>query len=552
MPGVDTTRGGRRGRRLPTTLRPALAGGAALALLAGAFSLGAPASAAGRYGGTLTLVYQSDVPTLDPAGSPGYESVQAMYGIYNTLLTYAPTRTRLVPSLATSYQVTDGGKVYTFHLRHGVKFSNGDPFTARDVVFNLERQINPKSGSYAQSYYLDIAGANAYAKGQAKTVPGLDAVNATTLKITLSAPEGYFPNILAMPTSDIADPTVVQKYGAKYEDHAVGTGPYELKSWVHNQSLIEVRNTHYWGPRPYFNIIKFILGPSPETQFLMFKRGEVDAMSPVPPQDMAAITGSMKKNLIVLAGTGSIDFYFMNVTYGPFKNRLVREALNLAVNRQRLVALDAGQAKVANQYLPPGYPGYQPNLPPIPYNPAKAKALLKQAGYTAKHPLQLTLTVNNDPAVVQQAESVEANFASIGVKLTLDTESLSAYITALSHNKVKFGIIQWGIDYPDPSDIFDSLLLGAADGTGNFAWWNDAAFNKLVNEANVMSPKQDAQRYRLYDEAQAIAMKQSPWIPLIFPASTMLVSSSLHPAPVGANRFLYLGQMGLEENLIWK
>jgi ABC-type transport system substrate-binding protein len=538
------------------TLLLVAAGGAMVAAVAGCGSTTAPtgtSSSTPQYGGTFTTAYQGDVPTLDPAGSPGYESTQAMYGLYNTLVTYAPTSSALVPSLAQSWTVTDGGKVYTFHLRPHVRFSNGDPFNAQDVVFNLTRQINPKSASYAQSYYLDIAGAQAYASGKATSVSGLQALSTNTLRITLVQPEGYFLNILAMPTSDIADPSVVEQYGTAYSDHAVGTGPYKLSEWIHNQVLIEVRNPDYWGKRPYFSTIKFILGPSPQTQFLMFRRGEIDAMGPVPPADMPTIESnpSLKKDLLVLADTGSIDFYFMDVNYGPFRNVLVRRALNLAVNRQRLVALDAGQAVPANQYLPPGYPGSQPNLPPIPYDPTRAKALLSQAGYKPGQ-LTLTLTVNNDPAVVQQAESVMANLQAVGVNVHLDTMSLSAYITALSGNKVKFGIIQWGIDYPDPSDIFDSLLLGAADGTGNFAWWNDARFNQLVNEADVMSPAQDPQRYKLYDEAQAIALQQQPWIPLIFPASTELVSPSLHPAPTGANKYLYLGQLGIEENLLWK
>ncbi len=542
----------KKGPAPPQSWRRLVLGVASVAMVAAATGCGGPASTP-KYGGTFTMAYQGDVPTLDPAGSPGYESTQAMYGLYNTLVTYAPTSNQLVPSLATSWTVTNGGTVYTFHLRPHVQFSNGDPFTAQDVVFNLTRQINPKSASYAQSYYLDIAGAKTFAAGHATSVSGIQALSSTTLRITLSQPEGYFLNILAMPTSDIADPKVVQKYGAAYSDHAVGTGPYQLSQWVHNVVLVETLNPHYWGKKPYFSSVKFILGPSPQTQFLMFRRGEIDAMGPVPPSDMPSIQSNpaLKKDLMVLADTGAIDFYFMNVNYGPFKNVLVRRALNLAVNRQRLVALDAGQAVPANQYLPPGYPGSQTNLPPIPYDPTQAKALLQQAGYKSGQ-LSLTLTVNNDPAVVQQAQAVMADFQAIGVHVHLVTMSLSAYITALSSNKVKFGIIQWGIDYPDPSDIFDSLLLGAADGTGNFAWWNNSSFNRLVNQADVMSPALDQQRYKLYDQAQALALQQQPWIPLIFPASTELVSPSLHPAPVGANKYLYLGQLGVEENLLWK
>jgi peptide/nickel transport system substrate-binding protein/oligopeptide transport system substrate-binding protein len=538
--------------------RRAAAGAAALALSWAVAGCGSTAPTAvssntPQYGGTFTMAYQSDVPTLDPAGSPGYESAQVMYGIYNTLVTYAPTSETLVPSLATSWTVTDGGRVYTFYLRPHVRFSNGDPLTAQDVVFNLMRQINPKNASYAQSYYLDIQGAQAYASGKANSVSGLQVLSPTTLRIVLVQPEGYFLNILAMPTSDIADPRVVEEYGPAYSDHAVGTGPYELHQWIHNQVLIETRNPYYWGKKPYFSTIKFILGPDPQTQFLMFRRGEIDAMGPVPPSDMPTIesTPSLKRDLLVLADNGSIDFYFMDVDYGPFRSLLVRRALNLAVNRERLVALDAGQAVPANQYLPPGYPGSEPNLPPIPYNPTKARQLLREAGYKPGQ-LTLTLTVNNDPAVVQQAESVMANFQAIGVNVHLVTMSLSAYITALSENKVKFGIIQWGIDYPDPSDIFDSLLLGAADGTGNFAWFNNSRFNHLVNEADTMSPNLDQERYRLYDQAQAIAMQQAPWIPLIFPASTELVSPALRPAPVGADKYLYLGPLGIEENLLWK
>lgn len=517
---------------------------------------GAPAntgSSSPHYGGTFTMAYQSDVPTLDPVNGGGFESAQAMYGLYNTLVTYAPTSMKLVPSLASSWKVSSNGLVYTFTLRSGVRYSNGDHFKPQDVIFNLERQVNPKNASWAQAYYLDIAGAQQYANGKASSISGLKVTGPHTLQITLVQPEGYFLNILAMPTSDIADPAVVQQYGASYEDHAVGTGPYMLTQWTHNQVLIEKRNPYYWGPKPYFSELKFLLGPSPQTQFLMFERGQVDAMGPVPSSDMVPVLNSptLKKDLVTSANTGSVEFYFMKVTYGPFKKTAVRQALNLAVNRKRLVQLSAGQAIPANQYIPPGYPGYQPNLPQIPYNPTKAKQLLASAGYP--HGFTVTLTVNNDPSVIQRAQSVIANLAAIGVTVHLQTMSLSAYDTALSENKVNFGVIDWGMDYPDPQDIMASTLAGFSDGQGNLSWWNDPQFNHLLNIADSMPPSQDAQRYKLYDQAQAIALQQQPWIPLIFPTSTVLVSPKLAPAPTGANQALYLSSVQpIEINDIWQ
>lgn len=514
-------------RRSWRSLAPGAGLGVALLLLAQSLGGGAAASS----GTTFTMAYQSDVPTLSPVNGGGYESSQASAPLYDGLVTYAPTlQPKIVPDLATSWKVEDGGRVYVFTLRKGVRYSNGDAFQPADVIYNIEQQLIPGNASWAESFYEGIAGASAFAAGKAKTVSGLKVTGPNTLQITLTQPEGYFLSILAMPTSYIADPKVEQKWGKAYQDHAVGTGPYELVSWTHNSQLVEKVNPYYWGPKPKIAEIKFILGPSPTTIYDMFVKGEVDALSPVPSnlvvptQNNRALSGEFH----TVADTGSLEYYFMDVHTGPFKSVLVRQAMNLAVNRMRLVQLQAGQATPANQYLPPGYPGYQPGLPPIAYNPAKARALLKQAGYP--HGFSVTLSVNNDPGVVQRAQSVIANLAAIGVKVTLDSMSLSAYDTALSEGKIHFGVIDWGMDYPDPQDIMQSSLTGTP-GTGDMAGWNNAKFISLMNRADAMAPTQDALRYKLYDQAQAIALAQAPWIPLFYPNTTILISNALSPSP---------------------
>lgn len=486
-------------------------------------------AAAAPSAGTFVMAYQGDVPTLSPVNGGGYESAQASAPLYDGLVTYAPSLTpRIVPDLATKWKVEDHGRVYVFTLRKGVRYANGDAFTPQDVIYNIEQQLNPKNASWAESFYQGIQGGLAYSQGKAKTITGMQVTGPNTLKITLTQPEGYFLSILAMPTSYIADPRIEQKYGKAYQDHAVGTGPYALVSWVHSSLLIEKVNPYYWGPKPKIAEIKFILGPSPTTQYEMFQKGEVDALSPVPSNLVVPTMRNpvLSKEFHTVANTGSLEYYFMDVKYGPFKSQLVREALNLAVNRRRLVQLQAGQATPANQYLPPGYPGYQPNLPPIPYSPRRAEALLAKAGY--KHGLTVTLSVNNDPGVVQRAESVIQNLAAVGVTVHLQTMSLSAYDTALSEGKVKFGVIDWGMDYPDPQDIMQSSLTGNQQ-TGDMADWNAPQFVRLMNRADAMPPSQDALRFKLYDKAQAIALKEAPWIPLFYPNTTILISNRLTP-----------------------
>ena len=503
--------------------------GVAALLLAATQLVGGGAAAQAASGGVFVMAYQGDVPTLSPINGGGYESSQASAPLYDGLVTYAPSLTpKIVPDLATSWKIEDHGKVYVFTLRKGVRYANGDPFKPQDVIYNFEQQLNPSNASWAESFYQGIEGGLAYSQGKTKTLSGMKVTGPNTLQITLTQPEGYFLNILAMPTSYIADPRIEQEYGKAYQDHAMGTGPYELVSWVHDSVLIEKRNPYYWGPKPKIAEIKFILGPSPTTQYEMFQKGEIDALSPVPSNLIVPTlrNASLAKQFYTVANTGSLEYYFMDVTYGPFKSQLVREALNLAVNRRRLVQLQAGQATPANQYLPPGYPGYQPNLPQIPFNPTEARALLAKAGY--KHGLTITLSVNNDPGVVQRAESVIQNLASVGVTVKLDTMSLSAYDTALSEGKVKFGVIDWGMDYPDPQDIMQSSLTGNQE-TGDMADWNSPKFIQLMDEANAMPPSEDAQRYKLYDEAQAIALKDAPWIPLFYPNTTILISNQLQP-----------------------
>lgn len=518
------------------------------------------------YGGTLTVAYPNDFATLDPAQWNDAQSLAAMQQIYDTLVEYDVNSAKLGPGLATQWTVSSNKLTYTFYLRNA-KFSNGDPVTAQDVAFSLDRVSQPGANSpYSGFAYSDIQGfaqvqaapktSAAYQTWSSNPMPlsGIKVLGPHELSITLVHPEAYFLNDLALMVGGIQDPAVVRKFGPQdannaYEEHAVGSGPFMLQSWTHSQRLVLVRNPYYWGHKAYLAKVVFLVDVSDQTAYGMFERGQIDLIvDPTTDLYQEVLANPATKNDYHRQPWNFVAYGYLNVLKPPFNNVNVRQALNYAVNKQELIKVAlGGRGYMPNDgVLPPGMPGWVNSNTPYPYNLQKAKELLAKAGYP-NGGISFNFYVPADSQDEAIAAVLQQDWKQIGVNINIKSVSTAIYWTQSSppsgggpQSAYIAGDAAWAQDYPDPSDFLTPLLT--ASGPANDpahtlfnkdkANYNNPEVDKLVNEANLLPPSQDATRWKLYDEAQAIIEKDAPWIFEYFGVQDALIYPTVGPSNI--------------------
>lgn len=497
-------------------------------------------------GKTFTMDFASDFPTLDPAAVQDIQSGIPMQAIYDGLVTYetfGKNPTKIIGDLASTFSTTPNGLTYTFHLRKGVRFSNGDPLTAKDVKWSFDRVTSadangPSGASPYQSAFSAVVGFNRWSqKTPPKGITGLVGITTPdpyTVVIQLKTPQAYFLNELALQTADIMDPKVVNKYGAvKYQLHAVGTGPYKLLYWHQNQQMELVPNPYYNGPdKPKLSRVVFNVNVTFSTQLLLFEQGKVDMIyQPDSATYLSVVTNPTLKKDYRSNKTNAIWYLALNTTKAPFNNPLVRQAVNLAINRQPILKLVNGRGSVMTQPLPPAMPGYDNAIKGYSYNPTRAKQLLQQAGY--KKGLTITYVYTSGrPFTAEVAQNVQEQLSKVGITVRLhDIAATGSYwpYESVSSNPFNMSWSDWWQDYPDPQDFLFNLLDYQNNGSLDVGSYHNAQFDSLVQQADSLPSSQNARRMKLYDQAEQIWFKDAPWVPIYYPVIDALVQPWVGP-----------------------
>ncbi len=302
---------------------------AAAALAAAAFTLPVLAQddtldPNAKAGGSIIITYKDDVATLDPAIGYDWQNWSMIKSLFDGLMDYEPGTTNLRPGLAESYDISEDGTVFTFHLRSGVKFHNGREMTADDVKYSLDRVTNPATQSPGAGFFGSIKGYDAVASGDADSLEGVEVVDPQTVKITLTRPDATFLHVMALNFASIVPKEAVEQYGADFGKHPVGTGAFKLADWTIGQSLTFAKNEDYWREGlPYLDQITFEVGQEPIVALLRLQNGEVDVPGDgIPPAKFQEVMSDPEQAARVVEGgqlhTGYIT---MNVTEPPFDNK---------------------------------------------------------------------------------------------------------------------------------------------------------------------------------------------------------------------------------------
>ena len=486
-----------------------------------ALTLTAPSAfAAPTQGGAATITFNNDLTTLDPQVGYDWQNWSVIKSIFDGLMDYKPGTTELEPDLAESYTVSDDGLTYTFKLRDGVKFHNGRVMTSADVKYSFERAVNPATQSPGGGYFGMIGGYDDVAGGKATTLSGIATPDDKTVVFTLTRPDATFLHLMAINFGHIVPKEEVEKAGTDWGKKPVGTGAFKFVEWVPGQNIKLERNKDYFRAGvPYLDTLTYEFGQDPTVAVLRLKKGEVDIVGDgIPPAQFTEIMGDpANKELIAEGNQLHTGYVTMNVTVAPFDNIKVRQAVNMAINKDRIVRLINNRAAPASQALPPAMPGYNTANTGYAYDVEAAKKLLAEAGVGEITTELYTMNVDPNPRI---AQAIQQDLAAIGIKAEIRSLAQAEVIAAGGAGKAPMiwsGGMAWIADFPDPANFYYGILgcAGAVDGGWNWSRYCNKALDERAGKADAMA-KSDQAAARI-GEWQAVfdnVMKDAPWAPI--------------------------------------
>ena len=512
---------------------------ALLSVLAATFAASAstarhPASVP-TYGGTLHVAYSGNMITFDPA-----QAFNDDWWVMNGTLfdgLYQDDRNGIPQLDLAAAPPTIGAdrKNWTFHLRQGVRFSNGMEVTADDLRFSIMRTLDPHlkpAPSWGQSTDAIFQGAQDFIAGKAKDVPGIKALDRYTIRFALVQPVAVFPFILAETFNMVVPKAVVTNESADYfASHPVGTGPFILKSWQKGSQLTFVRNPYYFRKGlPYVNKLIIDQNVSSNLIALRVEKGEIDGSgngSELAASDLQQARADPKyAHYLVNGPLIWMSWLYLNVKAPPLDNPKMRQAIAMAVNRVKLVQLDGGNAIPAGNVYLPIYPHNDPSLdrkPVYPYDPRQAAALAKASGY---HGQPITIYYASDFGYnANLAAGVQQDLQQIGVNVTLrssTTTSLNAIDGKFTGHQISF--FSWSPDYPDGYDVYSSQFACGVNVEGGIsgAHYCDPTADDLANRSELLpiGPARNA----LLRQAQLRILRSAAYVPLVYLKNIALVN----------------------------
>ncbi|RHW41726.1 ABC transporter substrate-binding protein [Neobacillus notoginsengisoli] len=461
-----------------------------------------------------TLVYArgADSVTLDPITTTEGETFKVTENIYDTLVNFGESDTSIQPELAEEWKLSDDSLTYTFKLVKGVKFHDGTDFNAEAVKYNFERWAGGNAEKFP--YYTMFGG---YKGDAGHVIKEIKVVDEHTIQFNLTRPQATFLVNLAMTCFGIASPAALEKYGDDFRKNPVGTGAFKFVEWKENDTITLEKNADYWKKGyPKLNKVIFRVIPENTARLNALKTGEIDLMDGLNYAEVDQVTSDDKLQLIERPSM-NIGYLGMTVNRKPFDNKLVRQALNHAVDKESIIkAFYAGMAEPAVNPMPTAIKGYNEDIEPYPYDLEKAKALLKEAGYEKGFKMDLwAMPVARlyMPEGQKVAEIIQESFSKIGVDAEIKTVDWPTYLEKAAKGEFDAFMLGWTGDNGDADNFLYTLLDKDSIGGNNYTYYaNDELHDVLIQ---AQSETDEAKRSELYKKAQEIIHDDAPWIPLV-------------------------------------
>lgn len=476
---------------------------------------------------TFTLAGSSDAVGLDPADVSDGQSFYVTHQVMESLLEYKPDSTEVQPGLAVDWESSKDGLVWTFQLRPRVKFHDGTDFNAEAVKYNFDRwrlKEHPRHNGVFE-YYRAMFG------GEPGIIKDVQVLAPDTVKFVLSKPLAPFLSNLAMPAFAISSPAALKKFGVNYNSNPVGTGPYKFIKWEKDNQITLERNNNYWGEHSKVKGVLFRVIADNSERLKVLQDGQVDAAIELNPNDVEVI--EKDPNLqVILRPSMNVGYLAINNSVEPYTDVKVRQALNHAINKEVLIdAFFGSLAKPAKNPLPPAIWGYNDEVKGYGYDPAKAKALLAEAGYPAGFKTKLWVMPIARPYMIQPwkiALKIQEDLFKVGIEAQIVSYPWGDYIKKGQAGEHQLYLSGWIGDNGDPDNFLFMLLdkTNAVKGAAsNIAFFKDDKVHDLLVEAQEESVQ--SRRAILYKKAQVIISQEAPWVPLVHTTPLVAVKKSV-------------------------
>jgi len=415
---------------------------------------------------------------------------------------------QVVPDLADSWEVSEDGTVYTFHLRRNAYFHNGKPVTAHDVKFSWERAADSDTESETVETYLgDIVGVKAKFQGEADEISGVEVVDDYMLRVTSDTPKVYFLAKLTYPTSFVVDEENVQD--ENWEHHPNGTGPFRLLTWEDDHLFILERNDNFYLEPPKLEHIVYMLYAG--VPMWMYENDEID-LAGVGVSNVERVTdptNPLNADLRIVPALSTSRLIF-DVTMPPFDEPLVRQAFAYAIDRQKLTeVVGKGMSKPAYTILPPGMPGYSEDITAPEFNPDKAQELLAISSYGSADALpEITLTTSGWGGDLSDYQSALIDMwrTHLGVEVIVEQLEPTSYFFEVREHHGQIMSLGWGADYPDPENFLD--VLYHSEGQPNLGHYSNPEVDELLEQARTETDVET--RLALYHQVEQMIVDDTP------------------------------------------
>ena len=497
--------------------------------------------------GTLILGNGAEPEDLDPQIITAFTDQNVANALFEGLTAIDETTSQAVPAAAASWSVSPNGLVWTFHLRPGLTWTNGEPLTAGDFIRSWQRILNPKLGSEYAYVLYPIRNAEAYNSGARTDVStlGLEAPDAQTIVITLERPTAYLPSLVSLAAWFPVNSRVLARFDALERrgtawtrpENFVGNGPFILKSWKPNDSIVVVKNPAYWGAGAvHLSAIKFLPIESPDVEEHDYRAGQIHVTSGLPATKLASYRETHPSELRVDPFLQTFFLRF-NVTRAPFGDPRVRQALSLAIDREAISrAVLFGAFPAAHSLTPANCGGYTPRAS-IGTDVARARALLAEAGFPdGKGFPAFEVQARNNEIQPKVVEAIQAQWKkALGITITIASTEQKTYLQNQQTLTYSVSMAAWAGDFLDPV-TFLNLFVGKSG--LNWTGWSNARYDHLIEAAGaaLTSPE----RFERFQEAEALLLSEGPITPLYFGAQTYLIDPSVRgwpPSLLGLHRF---------------
>lgn len=507
------------------------------------------------------------ISKLDPSRTTSFEDIIAIGHLFEGLVTL-DENLEVVPAIASSWEISEDGKEYTFYIRRDVYFhdnpcfaaSEGRRVLASDFEYSFFRIVDPNEPSPGKYIFENVA------KTEESNFIGFKAIDDRTFKIYLSKPQPSFLQMLTLKHCSVVPHEAIDMYGEDFRTNPVGTGPFKFSFWNEDVKLVLLKNDEYWrrdevgDTLPYLDAITITFLPDRHQEYMQFKKGKYEMMSGLDQsfqETLLTDLGELKPKFdssmifskIPWLKTDYLGFLVDDAKpineNSPLTNKLVRKAVNYALDRDELVTymrknIGKGAAK---GFLPKGMPGYdQLNVTGFDYNPDTARTLLKKAGYNGE--LVKLVVANN---YKQMCNYIQRKLREVGLNVQVDAVSKSVHRKDMATFQTNFFLKNWTADFPDPTNFYQLFYSKnfAPDHGPNYTHFVNSEYDRLFEE--LLAESRDTVKWEIYDRLESILLDDAPVVPLFYDETVRFFSNNVSGIKANSMNQLDLSEVRLAD-----